>query len=94
MKIKLSFSNGDSQIVNIDEAAAWIEGRTSFNDELITPIKLIKIEELPSVQERFNQCIQETGKLDISTKEGFHALDAALTELNRITLEAAKDIEW
>jgi hypothetical protein len=45
-------------------------------------------------QERFNQWIQETAKLDISTKEGYHALDGALTELNRITLEAAKDIEW
>ena len=94
MKVKLSFSNGDSQIVNIDEAAAWIEGRTSFNDELITPIKLIKIEELPSVQERFNQWIQETGKLDISTKEGLHAVNNAFTELNRITLDAGKSIEW
>jgi hypothetical protein len=46
MKVKLSFSNGDSQIVNIEEAAAWIEGRASFNDELITPIKLTKIEEV------------------------------------------------
>jgi hypothetical protein len=45
-------------------------------------------------QERFNQWIQETAKLNISTKEGYHALDGALTELNRITLEAAKDIEW
>ncbi len=46
MKLKLSFSNGDSQIVNIDEAAAWIEGRTSYNHELTTPIKLTKIEEV------------------------------------------------
>jgi hypothetical protein len=39
-------------------------------------------------QDKFNQWIQETAKLDISTKEGYHALGEALTELNHITREA------
>ena len=49
---------------------------------------------MSSAQERFNQWIQETGKLDLSSKDDLLALYRAVTELNRITLEAAKGIEW
>jgi hypothetical protein len=49
---------------------------------------------MSSAQERFNQWIQETGKLDLSSKDDLLALYRAVTELNRITQEAEKGIEW
>jgi hypothetical protein len=45
-------------------------------------------------QERFNQWIQDVSKLDLSKKEDLMAIYRAATELNRITQEAERDIQW
>jgi hypothetical protein len=49
---------------------------------------------MSSAQERLNQWIQDVSKLDLSKKEDLMAIYRAATELNRITQEAEKGIEW
>lgn len=46
MNVKLTYSNGDSQVVPASKVAFWLLGRESINKELTTPITLAKIEEV------------------------------------------------
>lgn len=45
-------------------------------------------------QARFEQWIKDISALNLSNKQDLLALYRAATELNRITLEAEKKIEW